>query len=206
MEAISSSVTDSSSLHNLTICCHADGRRHEPYGIGEVCGCSMAADWGDERRAGPTADQGRSMATILSRTNGSRENSDGYPVPIQSPANAESVLPDSVARELVRWFKLLADETRLRILFFLLEKRELNVRTLCELLELSQPAVSHHLALLRVDGLIECRRDGKHNYYRILPDRFGELLGMIVGAMPDEQVRFSFGDVSLRMERAHGQD
>ncbi len=126
------------------------------------------------------------MATILSRTNASSENRDGFPVQSDSSSNAEPVLPDGVTKELVRWFKLLADETRLRILFFLLEKRELNVRTLCDLLELSQPAVSHHLALLRVDGLIECRRDGKHNYYRILPDRFGELLGMIMEAVPGE--------------------
>jgi ArsR family transcriptional regulator len=147
------------------------------------------------------------MATILSRTNASSENPDGLAVQSDSSLNAEPVSPDGVTKELVRWFKLLADETRLRILFFLLEKRELNVRTLCDLLELSQPAVSHHLALLRVDGLIECRRDGKHNYYRILPDRFGELLGMIMGAVPGEQekTRFRFGNISLVMTRADEQ-
>ena len=85
------------------------------------------------------------MATILSRTDTSSKNSDGYPVQSDSSSNADAALPENVAKELVRWFKLLADETRLRILFFLLEKRELNVRTLCEMLELSQPAVSHHL-------------------------------------------------------------
>ncbi len=146
------------------------------------------------------------MATILSRTNASSENPDGFPVQSNPSLNAEPVLPDGVAKELVRWFKLLADETRLRILFFLLEKHELNVRTLCDLLELSQPAVSHHLALLRVDGLIECRRDGKHNFYRILPDRFGELLGMMMSAVPGEKARFSFGNVSLAMTRTGGQD
>ncbi len=55
-------------------------------------------------------------------------------------------MTDGVAKELVRWFKLLADETRLKILFLLLEKTELNVRSLCEAMELSQPAVSHHLS------------------------------------------------------------
>ena len=61
-------------------------------------------------------------------------------------------LPDDVAKELVRLFKLFADETRLRILHYLMQRDELNVRTLCDLLGQSQPAVSHHLALLRVAG------------------------------------------------------
>lgn len=72
---------------------------------------------------------------------------------------------------LVQLFKLLADETRFRILLFLIQDSELNVKCLCDMLGQSQPAVSHHLALLRVAGLIECRRDGKHNFYRIIRDK-----------------------------------
>jgi DNA-binding transcriptional ArsR family regulator len=48
----------------------------------------------------------------------------------------------------------------------LLSEKERNVSQLCaELGSQSQPAVSHHLALLRHGRLIEPRRDGKHNYY-----------------------------------------
>jgi ArsR family transcriptional regulator len=72
---------------------------------------------------------------------------------------------------LVQLFKLLADETRLRIMYYLMQKEELNVRTFCGLLAQSQPAVSHHLALLKEAGVIECRRDGKHNFYRLMPKR-----------------------------------
>jgi ArsR family transcriptional regulator len=63
---------------------------------------------------------------------------------------------------------------------------------LCNLLGQSQPAVSHHLALLRVAGLIEPRRAGKHNYYRILPQRFQDLLDMIFANVPqsDRRIRF----------------
>jgi ArsR family transcriptional regulator len=68
-------------------------------------------------------------------------------------------------------FKLLADETRLRVLSLLLQRGEMNVRTLCEQLDQSQPAVSHHLALLREAGLIRARRDGKHNFYRCIPEK-----------------------------------
>src|SRR4051794_15799686 len=79
---------------------------------------------------------------------------------------------DAAVKDLVKVFKLLSDETRLRILLYLSQQEEMHVRALCEILHQSQPAVSHHLALLRVAELIESRRDGKHNYYRVLPQRF----------------------------------
>ena len=91
-----------------------------------------------------------------------------------APHNGAAGLPPlatlaaETARELGQLFKLLADETRLKIMYFLMQQEELNVRTFCRLLGQSQPAVSHHLALLRVAGIIECRRDGKHNFYRLI--------------------------------------
>ena len=84
--------------------------------------------------------------------------------PATNPVNELRALPDQVTTSLVELFKLLADETRLRILFLLQQRNELNVRSLCRLLSQSQPAVSHHLALLRAAGLIKMRRDGKHNF------------------------------------------
>jgi len=77
-------------------------------------------------------------------------------------------LGEAKARELVQLFKLLGDETRLRIVHYLMQQSEMNVRTFCRLLRQSQPAVSHHLALLRAAGVIDCRRDGKHNFYRLI--------------------------------------
>ncbi len=140
---------------------------------------------------------------MLSHSTAPSDNTRGLPVQPDPSTNADATphadaaLSDGVAKELVRWFKLLADETRLKILFFLIEKQELNVRTLCDMLGLSQPAVSHHLALLRVDGLIECRRDGKHNYYRVLPQRFGDLMSKVLVAVPGAQSQIRFGGVSL---------
>jgi ArsR family transcriptional regulator len=106
-------------------------------------------------------------------------------------------LADDVAKELVQLFKLFSDETRLRILHYLMQQEELNVRTLCELLGQSQPAVSHHLALLRVAGLIDSRRDGKHNFYRILSGRFQELMEMMFSAGPDQEGRICFENFFL---------
>ena len=76
-------------------------------------------------------------------------------------------LPPTAVTGLAGVFKLLGDETRLRILYLLRESDEMNVLQLCRRLELRQPSVSHHLALLRGAGLISVRRDGKHNFYRI---------------------------------------
>jgi ArsR family transcriptional regulator len=110
-------------------------------------------------------------------------------------------LPQHVVKDLTQLFKLLADETRLRILHHLFQHRELNVRSLCSLLNQSQPAVSHHLALLRVDGLIECRRDGKHNYYRLLPERLGQLLAMIFVSTPGDSDQIRLDDYILTLRR-----
>ena len=50
----------------------------------------------------------------------------------------------------------------------LLSEKERNVSELCaDLGTQSQPAVSHHLALLRHGRLIEPRRSGKHNFYAL---------------------------------------
>lgn len=97
-------------------------------------------------------------------------------------------LGESTAQNLVQLFKLLSDETRLKILHYLMQKDELNVRTLCKLLKQSQPAVSHHLALLKEAGMIECRRDGKHNFYHLVPKRCQEFLDTIF-AVTGNQVR-----------------
>ena len=97
-------------------------------------------------------------------------------------------LGESTAQHLVQLFKLLSDETRLQILNYLMQKDELNVRTLCKLLKQSQPAVSHHLALLKDAGVIECRRDGKHNYYHLVPKRCQEFLDTVF-AVSSNQVR-----------------
>jgi len=85
-------------------------------------------------------------------------------------------LSDAAARDLVQLFKLLADETRLRIMHYLMQISEMNVRTFVGLLGQTQPAVSHHLALLREAGMIECRRSGKHNFYPLVRARCESLL------------------------------
>jgi ArsR family transcriptional regulator len=104
---------------------------------------------------------------------------------------------EQAVRELAQVFKLLSDETRLRILFYLAQNNELHVTDLCNRLGQSQPAVSHHLALLRVSGLIESRREGKHNFYSVRTDHFGELLVNLFSATGEMPKRVRFHDFVL---------
>jgi DNA-binding transcriptional ArsR family regulator len=110
---------------------------------------------------------------------------------------ASSGLSEQSLRELSNVFKLLSDETRLRILAYLAENQELHVTDLCDRLGQSQPAVSHHLALLRVSGLIEPRREGKHNFYSVRTDVFGELLVSLLSAIGDMPKKVKFHDFVL---------
>ena len=60
--------------------------------------------------------------------------------------------------------KQVSDPTRLQVILMLSEG-ERHVGALCDELNQSQPAVSHHLALLRHGGIIAPRRQGKNNFY-----------------------------------------
>jgi DNA-binding transcriptional ArsR family regulator len=62
--------------------------------------------------------------------------------------------------------KHVSDPTRLQVVTMLSE-REHNVGGLCEQFNMSQPAVSHHLALLRHGGIVDRRRQGKNNFYTL---------------------------------------
>ena len=93
-------------------------------------------------------------------------------------ASVAPALPitDRTLTGLTQVFKLLADESRLRILLTLAREGEMHVSALCHMLGQSQPAVSHHLTLLRMAGLVGFRRDGKFNFYRLDAMLLGDLL------------------------------
>lgn len=60
--------------------------------------------------------------------------------------------------------KLLADATRLRVVWNLLHG-EHNVNELADHLGMQPAAISHHLAKLRLAGVVRTRREGNHIYY-----------------------------------------
>ncbi len=69
-------------------------------------------------------------------------------------------------RMVAELFKQISDGTRLRILWFLCHCEEC-VGNIAAAMEMSDPAVSHHLRTLKNTGLIISRRDGKEIYYRL---------------------------------------
>jgi DNA-binding transcriptional ArsR family regulator len=95
--------------------------------------------------------------------------------------SAQLFLNKEKAHDLINMCKLLSDETRLKILQLLLHQKEYCVKAFCEFLHQSQPAVSHHIALLRNAGFIELRREGKHNFYSIVPKRFRDVRDALQG-------------------------
>ncbi|MFB7512104.1 ArsR/SmtB family transcription factor [Streptomyces sp. NPDC056144] len=93
------------------------------------------------------------------------------------------------ARELeaaARVFALLADPTRLHLVW-LLCREESDVSALAEAVGAARPAVSQHLAKLRLGGLVDTRKDGRRVVYS-LPD--GHMKRLVVEAIShaDHQV------------------
>ncbi len=78
----------------------------------------------------------------------------------------------TAAEELQKVFKTLSDPTRVRILG-LLEREELVVQELMDVLGMAQSRVSRHLAILREAGLLVDRRDGTYVSYRFAPPEEG---------------------------------
>lgn len=76
-------------------------------------------------------------------------------------------------------FKQLGDTTRIRI-FWLLCHCEECVINISAILEMSSPAVSHHLRPLKNSGLIVSRRDGKEVYYRAADTPQSQLLHQMI--------------------------
>ncbi|MBN8627597.1 MAG: metalloregulator ArsR/SmtB family transcription factor [Planctomycetes bacterium] len=113
-------------------------------------------------------------------------------------------VPEAMVKDLVKVFKLLSDETRMHILLFLTRTPELHVRALCEMLGQSQPAVSHHLALLKTAEIIELRREGKHNFYRLVPQRFQQVLDLVFDGTPADKRRIRFEDYVLSYSPQRG--
>jgi DNA-binding transcriptional ArsR family regulator len=87
---------------------------------------------------------------------------------------------DDLARDTaVGTLRMLADGTRLSLLWHLRDG-ELPVTDLCRLTGRPAPAVSQHLAKLRLAGLVLTRRDGTQIYYRLATSHVRQLVDDVV--------------------------
>jgi DNA-binding transcriptional ArsR family regulator len=83
------------------------------------------------------------------------------------------------AAEAAAMLRLLANERRLLLLCMLIADGEAHVGRLAERVNLSQPAVSQHLAKLREDGLVATRRTGTTIHYRIADPRVARVIAVL---------------------------
>src|SRR3984885_646285 len=100
--------------------------------------------------------------------------------------------------------RLLADPSRLRILL-LVEREELSVAELQEILGMGQSRISTHLAQLKQAGLVEDRRNGKSILYRLKPgarsNGFAQMLGVLqlaAAEIPEAEQDFDALRLALR--------
>lgn len=77
-------------------------------------------------------------------------------------------------------FKVLSDETRVKIAHALTIEEELCVCDIAELVEASVASASHHLRTLKKHGLAKTRQEGKHIYYSLDDHHVHELIKMAV--------------------------
>src|SRR5436189_5221697 len=66
-------------------------------------------------------------------------------------------------------------EPRRREILRLVSSRELSVGEIARNFDVTRPAISQHLRVLREAGLVSERRDGTRRIYRAVPERLGEL-------------------------------
>jgi len=87
---------------------------------------------------------------------------------------------ENVVRTQSRFFKALADMTRLKILL-LLDIREMCVCEIMVALDLTQPTASHHLGILEAVDLAKDRREGKWVFYSLKDKRTMKHLKLLLG-------------------------
>src|ERR1700750_958582 len=75
-------------------------------------------------------------------------------------------MPPEDFETLLQFFKVLADENRLKLLG-ILATREYSVEELAALLQLKAPTISHHLARLKELKLVRMRSDGNTHFYQL---------------------------------------
>lgn len=79
----------------------------------------------------------------------------------------------------VEFCKALADDTRQKILVMLLEE-ERCVSDIVDAFQMTQPTISHHLAILKQFKLVTSRKDGKQVFYSLNRDNLVECCGLLM--------------------------
>ena len=96
----------------------------------------------------------------------------------KSMVQENDTMPDEdLLFDLAELFKIFGDSTRIKILFALLGK-ELSVGELADVLGMTQSAISHQLRILKTNGLVRFRREGKSLIYALSDEHVSKILNM----------------------------
>lgn len=87
----------------------------------------------------------------------------------------EKELMQDFVQDLADFFKVFGDPTRIYMLRLLLEK-EMSVGEIADALDMTQSAVSHQLRVLRQNGLVKYRKEGKTVFYSLDDDHVRTVL------------------------------
>jgi ArsR family transcriptional regulator len=94
------------------------------------------------------------------------------------PVVLDPQLMRATAADVARQMKVLGNPERL-LLLCQLSQRECCVSDLEELLDIRQPTLSQQLAVLRSEGVVDTRRDGKRIFYRVADQRLLRVLATL---------------------------
>lgn len=83
---------------------------------------------------------------------------------------------DEAVIDLADFFKVFADATRLKILFYLVAKKEASVSSIAEYLQMTQSAISQQLKVLRQNRLVKFKKEGKSVLYRLCDEHINKIL------------------------------
>jgi len=114
------------------------------------------------------------------------------------PGKLEALRLDSYSNDrlvaMAAFMNAAGNDTRIRILYVLWRAGELCVCDLADIFEITQPAVSRHLKILREKALVDARRDAQTLYYRInAASAFSRLL---VRAFEEQDMEHITADVA----------
>lgn len=82
---------------------------------------------------------------------------------------------DPILSRLARFYKIMGDGTRCKLLWALAQS-ELCVCDLAQLLSMTKSSISHQLRLLREQGIVKCRKDGRAVYYSLDDDHVESII------------------------------
>ncbi len=81
-------------------------------------------------------------------------------------AVAQNLPDDELCDKIANFYKVFSDQTRIKILFCMLEHR-ICVHDISLMVGMSQSCVSHQLKFLRQSGLVKVEKEGRSNFYSL---------------------------------------